>query len=167
MQEQSIAFLGPIWLFVDFLMSNSDTAWNVFPSCYCAIWVNIHQHFCKIKKTPQAASGSTWRVKAVIIEATSPPWAVSNAAWPEGFFRMAVWKNRENFQLQSSTFSSPPPPPSIPYNSKIQSSWPWIWWGGFGYARFSHWWGALNMHSVSQLEKGCNFPRRPHHDPNW
>ena len=166
MQEQSIAFLGPIWLFVDFLMSNSDMAWNVFRSCYCAIWVNIHQHFCKIKKTPQAASGSTWRVKAVIIEATSPPRAVSNAAWPEGFFRMAVWNNRENFQLQSSTFSSPPPPPSIPIipRSKVLDL------GDDdedGYARFSHWWGALNMHSVSQLEKGCNFPRRPHHDPNW
>ena len=83
-----------------------------------------------LQNKKNSTSGSTWRVKAVIIEATSPPWAVSNAAWPAGFFRMAVWNNRENFQLQSIT-SSPPPPPSIPYHSKIQSSWPWRWWWGW------------------------------------
>ena len=166
MQEQRNAFLGPIWLFVDFLMSNSDTAWNVFPSCYCAIWVNIHQHFCKIKKTPQAASGSTWRVKAVIIEATSPPLAVSNAAWPAFFSGWQFERTGKTFNFKAALFLLLFPLllfPIIPRSKVLDLGYD----EEDGYARFSHWWGALNMHSVSQLEKGCNFPRRPHHDPNW
>ena len=87
-------------------MSNSDTAWNVFPSCYCAIWVNIHQHFCK--KTPQAASGSTRRVKAVIIEATQH-------RRPEQFLMQRVFQDgslKEQGKLSTSKhhffFSSSP-----------------------------------------------------------
>ena len=128
---------------------------------------NLSQYpstFLQNKKN--STSGSTWRVKAVIIEATSPPWAVSNAAWPAGFSGWQFETTGKTFNFKASLLLLLPLLllfPIIP-RSKVLD---------LGdddeddYARFSHCWCALNMHSVSQLEKGCNFPRRPHHDPNW
>ena len=130
---------------------------------------NLSQYpstFLQNKKTPQAASGSTWRVKAVIIEATSPPRAVSNAAWPAFLSGWQFERTGKTFNFKAALFLLLFPLllfPIIPRSKVLDLGYD----EEDGYARFSHWWGALNMHSVSQLEKGCNFPRRPHHDPNW
>ena len=64
---------------------------------------NLSQYpstFLQNKKN--STSGSTWRVKAVIIEATSPPWAVSNAAWPAGFSGWQFETTGKTFNFKAS-----------------------------------------------------------------